>query len=235
MSARPFIISNSIYITTVAFAQLFEGLEIREFDVMYGSTLRRFPVQVSLDTKERLYYQLKHGGFKALEQQDTRLPRISIQLTDINLRIEDYTGKEQERILFRGNDELKRDIQPVPVAMSYTVGIWAKNWTHYAQIVENILPLFDPYATVEVRERNLDIARELQFTLNGLSQGSNFKVTGNDQKIIRGEATFTAKSYMYKVMREVSDEFIEKVYATLIDISTPINSTTISISGQIPI
>jgi hypothetical protein len=235
MSSRPFIISNATYITTLALTQLFEGLEVRQFETRYGNTLRRIPVQVSLDTKERLYYQLKHGGFKELEQQDTRLPRISIQMTDINLRTEDYTGKEQERILFNQDDNLKRDIQPVPISIGYTVGIWAKNFEHYIQIVENIVPLFDPYATVEVKERNLDLAREVQFTMNGLSQGSNFKVTGNDQRIVRGEATFTAKSYMYKVMREIDSEFIQKVFATVIDISTPINSTTVSISGSLPL
>lgn len=233
--ARSFIYGNSTWVTTVAFMQMFDGIEVRNYDERYGSVAERIPVQVSLDTKERIYYQLKHGGFKALEQQDTRLPRISIQINDIGLRTEDYTGKEQKRILFKNDDEVKRDIQPVPITINYTVGIWAKYFEHYAQIIENIVPYFDPYATVEVKERNLDLVRELQYTLTGITQGSNFRVTGNDVKVIRGEMTFDAKSYMYKILNENAYDLILKTYASVIDITTPINSNTVSISGSLPL
>jgi hypothetical protein len=232
---RPFILGESTYVTTLAFMQLFQGIEVRNFKERFGETIRRIPVQVSLDTKERLFYQLKHGGFRAMEQQDTRLPRISVQMNDIALRLEDYTGKEQDRILFRDDDNIKRDIQPVPITITYTVGIWAKYFEHYIQIVENIVPLFDPYATVEVKERQLDIAREIQFNLDGMSNGSTFKVTGDEQRVIRGEANFTAKSIMYKVMNENSYDLITKVYGTLIDISTPVNSMTVGLSGFPPL
>jgi hypothetical protein len=232
---RPYILGESTYVTTLAFMQLFQGIEVRNFAERFGETTRRIPVQVSLDTKERLYYQLKHGGFRAMEQQDTRLPRISIQMNDIALRLEDYTGKGQDRILFRDDDEIKRDIQPVPVNITYTVAIWAKYFEHYIQIVENIVPLFDPYATVEVKERQLDIAREISYTLDGLSNGSTFKVSGDDQRVVRGEANFTAKSIMYKIMNENTYDLITKVYGTLIDIETPVNSMTVGLSGFPPL
>ena len=170
-----------------------------------------------------------------MEQQDTRLPRISIQMNDISLRLEDYTGKEQERILFRDDDSIKRDIQPVPINITDTVGIWAKYFEHYIQIVENIVPLFDPYATVEVKERQLDIAREIQVNIDGISNGSSFKVTGNDQRVVKGEANFTAKSIMYKTMNENTYDLITKVYGSIIDISTPVNSMTVGLSGFPPI
>ena len=232
---RPFIIGESTYVTTLAFMQLFQGIEVRNFAERFGETIRRIPVQVSLDTKEKIFYQLKHGGFRAMEQQDTRLPRISIQMNDISLRLEDYTGKEQERILFRDDDSIKRDIQPVPINITYTVGIWAKYFEHYIQIVENIVPLFDPYATVEVKERQLDIAREIQVNIDGISNGSSFKVTGNDQRVVKGEANFTAKSIMYKTMNENTYDLITKVYGSIIDISTPVNSMTVGLSGFPPI
>ena len=232
---RPFIVGESVYVTTLAFLQLFQGMEVRNFLQRFGETTRRIPVQVSLDTKERLYYQLKHGGFKSLEQQDTRLPRISIQMNDIALRLEDYTGKEQDRILFRDQDDFKRDIQPVPITITYTVGVWAKYFEHYIQLISNIVPMFDPYATVEVKERNLDIAREIQFNLDGISNESNFKVSGDDAKIIRGSATFTAKTVMYKVMNETTYDLITKAYGSVIDIVTPVNSMTVGLSGMPPL
>jgi hypothetical protein len=231
--SRPYIIGESTYVTTLAVMQLFQGIEVRVFKQRYGEVLRRIPVQVSLDTKERIYYQLKTGSFKEMEQQDIRLPRISIQMNDISLRLDDYTGKGQDRILFRNEDEVMRDIQPVPITISYTVGIWAKYFEHYIQIIENIVPLFDPYVTVEVKERNLDIAREIQVTLDGVSNGTNFKVSGNDARVVRGDATFTAKTVMYKTLNKNVYDLILKVYGTLIDITTPVNSMTVALSADI--
>ena len=231
MSHRPFIIGNSTWLTTVAFMQLFNDLEVRNFTTRYGEQYTKaLKVDVTLDMKERIYHKLLHGGHKELEQADTRLPRLSIQIDSINPRPEDYTGKDSPRLLKRSDSGIESDIQPFPVKIDYTVGIWCKKFEHYAQIIENIIPWFDPYVTVGVKERNLDIQRDLKVQLTGVNNTSNFVMTGTDQRIIRGEMTFSVDSWMYKVKKQDGNQ-ITKASILVVDILTPMSSEIITISA----
>lgn len=234
MAVRPFILGNSIYITTLAFMNFFKDLEVRNYGSRYDkdSLTRRMPVQISMDSKERIYYQIKHGGFKSLEQQDIQLPRLSVDITSIDLRTEDYTGKEQSRILFKNESELSRDIQPVPISINYTLGLWTLKYEHYLQLIEQILPCFDPYATAGVKERNYNLEREIKFDLTGHTQGHTFKVSGNEKRIIRGEIAFTASTVIYKFLKEGTSDLINKAFVYTVDIKTPISSEVVVLSGD---
>jgi hypothetical protein len=233
MSHRPFIIGNSTWLTTIAFMQLFNDLEVRNFVYRYDEEYTKaLKVDVTLDMKERIYHKLLHGGHKELEQADTRLPRLSIQIDAISPRQEDYTGKDNKRLLKRGADNsIESDIQPYPVRIDYTVGIWCKKFEHYAQIIENIIPWFDPYVTVGVKERNLNIKRDLKVQLTGVNNNSNFVMQGSDQRIIRGEMNFSVDSWMYKVKKTQTDDIIFKSSILLVDIITPMSSEIITISA----
>ena len=232
MSRRPFIIGNSVWLTTVGFLQLFNDFEVRNYSTRYNEEYTKaLKVDVTLDMKERIYLKLLEGGHAELEQADTRLPRLSVQLDAINPRTEDYTGKDQRRILVRGENYNDKDIQPYPVTIDYTVGIWCKYFEHYAQILENIIPWFDPFTTVSVKERNLGIERELTVKLTGVSQNSNFVMQGTDQRIIRGEMNFSVNSWMYKVRDQNETGRVTMANILVVDIATPITSEIITISA----
>jgi len=236
--ARKFLQSESLWTSTVAFMTLFEDLEVRNYTERFGEEFtRRLKVDVSLATKERVQYKLLAGGHKELEQADTRLPRISIQITNITPDTSRYTGKNVKRTLSRGVDEngknlLTYDIQPFPINIEYSVSIWAKYFEHYAQILENIIPYFDPYVTVGVKERNLNIERELKVELTGVGQSSTFEMAGAAQRLIRGDLNFKVQTVSYKYLNKQSSEIIEKVQAHVIDITSPISSETITICGS---
>jgi len=219
---------------------LFQDIEVRNYTSRYDaiSFNKRLKVDVSLDTKERIQYKLLAGGHKALEQADTRLPRISIQISNILPDIGRYTGKNVKRNLktnitgVPGSNDVTYDFQPVPIKIEYLVSIWCKYFEHYSQIIENIIPWFDPYITVGVKERNFGIERELKVSLGSVSQSSTFEMEGAQTRIIRGEMAFSVDTQAYKSMDENYKGLIEKTEVHIIDIVTPISSETISISAD---
>ena len=238
--ARPFVIGNSIWISTVAFSQLFEDIEVRNYSSRYDSSSlqRRLTVDVSLDTKERIYHKLTAGGHAKLEQADTRLPRISIQISGITPDTTRYAGKNVKRNLVKnftgvnGENNISYDLQPFPIKIEYSVGIWTKYFEHYAQILENIIPWFDPYLTVGVKERNFGIERELKVSLTSVGQNSVFEMEGAQTRIVRGELLFTVDTFAYKTLSEEFSTLIEVAETHVIDIVTPISSETISVSAD---
>jgi hypothetical protein len=230
---RPFIVGNSLWVTTVGFMQLFQDLEVRNYQERYDPNFdRRLKVDVSLDMKERIQYKLLAGGHKELEQADTRLPRISIQMVNIQPDLQRYNGKGFKRTLKRQQDGLVYDIQPFPINIEYSVSIWAKYFEHYAQLLENIIPWFDPYVTVGVKERNFGIERELRVKLDSVGQSSTFELEGGAARIIRGDMTFTVETFAYKTQTDITEGIIYEVNVPIVDIVTPLSSETISISGS---
>lgn len=228
MSKRPFIRGNSIWVTTVAFMNLFNDLEVRNYTERYGNGYdRRLKVDVSLDTKERLQHKLLAGGHKKLEQSDTRLPRISIQIANITPDRARYTGKNFKRTIAQNGTDIVTDIQPYPVKVEYTVSIWAKYFEHYAQILENVIPWFDSYLTVGVKERNFGIERELKVNLNDVGQNSTFELEGSQARLVRGDMSFTVETQMYKVLNDNDSDVIHKATTVLVEMINPISSETI--------
>lgn len=240
--SRPIICSNSIWITTTAFTQLFTGMKVRRIDEntgRYGEANADIPVDISLDTKERIYYQLKYGGYKKMEQADTRLPRIGIQIQAINPAIDRYTGKMRGRRLKINNTYDQNgvisnrdsffDIQPVPCDITYLVTVWCQNVEYWTQIMENIIPWYDSYMLVGVKERNLNIEREIKVTLESVSPNFSFAMNSTtDKRIVRGELTFKCETVMYK-LQNTGGNVIEKVFVDIIDVTSPITSETITI------
>ena len=242
--ARPHIVGNSLKVTTMAFSQLFRDMYVYNYDDTTGKPLIRIPVNVGLDTKESIYTYLKMGGsHKKIDQKDTLLPRIGIQISSMTPDMSRQSGKGQTRTLYKslsnndqiGNrmvDKLKKDIQPVPLNITYTVSIWCKYIDHWAQIQENILPFFDPYCTVGVRERDLGIEREIPVKLESVTPNMSFEVGNNsNQRLIRSEMEFTCETVIYKHMSEKLEGIINQVYVWTIDVDSPFSSTTMSLSG----
>ena len=83
-----------------------------------------------------------------------------------------------------------------------------------------------------VKERNFGIERELKVALTAVGQNHTFEMEGQQNRIIRGDLSFSVQTVAYKTLNENFKDIIEKVEVHVIDIVTPINSETISISAD---
>ena len=128
-----------------------------------------------------------------------------------------------------------QDLQPVPFNVGYTVSVWCKYVDHWAQLMENILPYFDSYTMVGVKERELGIQREIKVTLDSVTPNNSFAMGNNDnaQRIIRSELNFTCETVLYKYMQKDTegDGLIKNIWIWNVDVETPFSSQTIHISG----
>ena len=242
--SRPFIFDNAIWLTTAVFMKLFNDLEVRNLNSRGSDSYnKRLKVDVSLDTKERVQYKLLAGGHYELEQKDTLLPRIGVQLASIVPDVERYAGKNTKRTFKSditeqpGDVPIKSsttyDVQPFPIKITYTVSIWAKYMEHYTQLLTNILPVFDPYMIVSVKERFFNIERELKVSLIDAGQSHTFEMEGGAARIVRGDMTFDVETVAYKFLNRDVNSLILQTDIHIIDIVTPISSETVSISAEI--
>ena len=130
------------------------------------------------------------------------LPRLGFEMTGITY---DPTRKLNRVQKFRkvktsSNDADKLDTQymPVPYNINFTLYAMAKNSDDALQIVEQILPFFQPDYTLTINDMaDMGIKRDVPIILNDVSYEDNYQGDFTERRAIIYTLGFTAKFYLY--------------------------------------
>ena len=111
----------------------------------------------------------------------------------------------------KSSDKNKLDVQymPVPYNLDFTLYVMAKNSDDALQIVEQILPYFQPDYTITINDMSdMGIKRDVPIILSSVSYEDNYQGDFAERRAIIYTMTFTAKFYLYTV---TSDKVIKTV------------------------
>jgi hypothetical protein len=109
---------------------------------------------------------------------------------------------------------------PVPYNLDFEVAIISKNNDDAVQILEQILPFFQPHFSITINMVNeTDEKRDIPILLNNVSIQDEYEGDFRVRRTIIYTLTFTAKSYIYGPV--TTSEVIKKVN---VDIGTAINA-----------
>jgi len=87
---------------------------------------------------------------------------------------------------------------PVPYNINFTLYAMAKNSDDALQIVEQILPFFQPDYTLTINDMaDMGIKRDVPIILNDVSYEDNYQGDFTERRAIIYTLTFTAKFYLY--------------------------------------
>ena len=87
---------------------------------------------------------------------------------------------------------------PVPYNMNFELFVMAKNSDDGIQIVEQILPYFQPEYTVSIKEvPEMDIVRDVPVVLNSIAYEDSYEGDFQTRRAIIYTFSFIAKSYVY--------------------------------------
>lgn len=91
------------------------------------------------------------------------------------------------------------DAQPTPWNYMWTLSIRTDSISDYSQIIENVLPYFNPKLYLRVKEFSfLNIERTLPVILNDAMPDFTDELDKQNMRQINGTITFTIEGYMYK-------------------------------------
>ena len=99
-----------------------------------------------------------------------------------------------------GDDSGKLDTQymPVPYNIEFTLYAMAKNSDDALQIVEQILPYFQPDYTLTINDMaDMGIKRDVPIILNDVSYEDNYQGDFTERRAIIYTLAFTSKFYLY--------------------------------------
>lgn len=204
--------------TVIAFGTLFNNIQIRHNDDNDN------PVSV---LKVPLAYGPIQKFLARIEQNASgdrkialTLPRMSFEMTSIDY---DPTRKGSVIQTFKASKvedgkAVNKVFMPVPYNIGFELNILGKLQDDVLQIIEQILPYFQPSFNVTVNLiPEIGEKRDIPIILNRIGFRDDYEDNFNTRRLLYYTLNFTAKTYLFNEVPEDSQGLIKKVqvdYAT---------------------
>ena len=142
------------------------------------------------------------------------LPRLGFEIQNLSYDPARKLNRVQKfkKVKSSSDDSNKLDSQfmPVPYNLDMELYAMAKNSDDALQIVEQVLPFFQPDYTLTINDMaDMGIKRDIPIILNSISYEDSYRGDFNERRAIIYTLTFTAKFYLYGPV--VSSKVIKQV------------------------
>jgi len=140
------------------------------------------------------------------------LPRMSFEHNSISY---DSTRKTTVTQTFKAVDEnnkIKKVFMPVPYNIGFELNILSKLNDDALQIVEQILPYFQPSFNITIDLVNsIGEKRDIPIVLDNISFQDDYEGDFSTRRVLIYTLTFTAKTYLFGSIANTTDGLIKKV------------------------
>ena len=184
--------------TIVAFGTLFNDIHIIRKDAS-GKEQQSLKVPLAYGPKQKFLVRLRDDADLSNATALT-LPRIGFELNGIEYDPERKLNKLAKVKKLKGTKgtQMESVYSPVPYNVNFELFVMSKNSDDGVQIIEQILPYFQPEYTVTLRAvDSLDIKRDVPIILTGTGYEDTYDGDFITRRAIIYTLSFTAKTYMY--------------------------------------
>ena len=188
--------------TVIAFGTIFNNINIKRLDSS-GNPLQTLRVPLSYAPKEKFIARLDQQS--SLTGSDSSvaitLPRMAFDITGYSYDASRKLNKNQRIGVVTTNadtSKLNAQYSPVPYDVSIELNVFTANSDDGLQIIEQILPYFQPdYTVTMIENRTMDTKRDIPFVLENVNYEDSYTGDLTSTRRITYSLTFTAKIYLY--------------------------------------
>ena len=185
----------------IAFGSLFNDIFITRRNSA-GTEVQSMKVPLAYGPKQKFMVRL--DADPNLDQKVAiTLPRIGFEIAGL-----DYDpSRKLNRIMKRKKvsadadkklQQMSTQYSPVPYNLNFELFVMTKNSDDGIQIVEQILPFFQPEYTVTINEvPEMDIVRDVPMVLNSIGYEDTYTGSFTERRAIIYTFNFVAKAYVY--------------------------------------
>ena len=214
--------NETIRKTVIAFGTLFNNISIKKF-ASDGKAVSMVKVPIAYGPMQRFLARIEQQqGFD--DNVALTLPRISFELTSYTY---DVARKASPITKFFAKSPTskvkhKKMFLPVPYDVGFRLSFATKLQDDALQIVEQILPFFQPSYNVTVNMlEGIEEKRDIPFTLRNISFSDEYEGDFSTRRFIQYDLDFVAKTYFYQEVPTDEGGIIKKVQ---VDYSTNIRA-----------
>ena len=186
---------------TIGFGQIFNNIQIKRKDDT-GKVIQTIRVPLAYGPKEKFIVRLEQQA----NLQDDRavsitLPRLGFEITGLSYDPTRKLTRIQKFKQVKSNKDgkvLDFNYTPVPYNISYNLFSFTASAEAGLQIIEQILPFFQPDFTVTINAiPTLNIKRDIPIILNSVNYEDTYSGDFTTRRAVIYTLNFTAKTYLF--------------------------------------
>jgi hypothetical protein len=201
------------------FGTLFNDIKVQRVDGS-GKILETNKVPLAYGPKQKFISRVQGQASLTDPKMAIKLPRMAFEISSIDYDTSSKLNKQIRDAYPHPDDSYKRRYLRTfaPYNVGFSLSILAKNMDEGLQIVEQILPLFQPDYTVTIIENN-DVSRktDIPFVLNSVDLAEDYEGDFASRRSIIYTLEFTTKLRFYHGISEGA--IIKHVDVNMIDTS----------------
>ncbi len=189
---------ESIRKVIVAFGTTFNNIQLVRKD-NDGNIKQSMKVPLAYGPRQKWLVRLNEDADLSKTVAVT-LPRIGFEIQTLSYDSSRKLNRVQKFKKVKGANSNRLDTQfmPVPYNLSIQLYIMAKQSDDALQIVEQILPFFQPDYTLTINDMtDMGIKRDVPIILNDISYEDNYQGDFETRRALIYTLDFTAKFYLY--------------------------------------
>ena len=200
----------------IAFGTMFNDIQLVRKDNS-GNIMQTMKVPLAYGPRQKFLVRLREDA-DLTKQVALTLPRIGFEIQNLAYDPSRKLNRVQRFKTVKGSTEKQLDTQymPVPYKLDIELYIMAKQSDDALQIVEQILPYFQPDYTITLADMGGGTARDVPVVLNSIGYEDDYEGDFVARRALFYTLTFSAKFYLYgpvsssKVIKTVQvDQFAD--------------------------
>lgn len=200
----------------VLLGDLFSHVQIARWREDTG--LKYIKVPITYASKEKFLSQLgKWTAIQSTENKakiETVLPRMNLHLVDMQYNAMYKTSQLNRTKSYKTPSKITSQYNPTPIKMIFELGIYTRNQDDMYQIIEQIVPYFQPHfntTITELYDKDTSFNRDVRIVLQSFSQDEAVDGDNIARRRLEWSLMFEVNGWLYPPVAEVDGE-IRTIY-----------------------
>ena len=190
--------NETIRKVVIAFGTMFNDIHLVRKDNS-GTIIQTMKVPLAYGPRQKFLVRLREDA-DLTKQVAVTLPRIGFEITGLSYDPARKLNRVQKFRKVKGDNNKQLDTQymPVPYNVDFDLYILSKQSDDALQIVEQILPYFQPDYTVTIKDNiEMGTKRDVPIVLNSVTYEDDYEGDFTSRRSIIYSLSFTTKFYLY--------------------------------------
>ena len=178
------------------FGTLFNNINVQHKDSA-GNVINNVKVPLSYGPKQKFLTRLFEEPDLNAPEVAIRLPRMSFEIT--SFQYDTSVKLNKMNTIAKPNPFGQNTIRnPVPYILTFQLTVYAKNQDDALQIVEQIIPYFNPEYVITIKEiPSLNISRDIPVVLQSVTYSDDYEGDFSSRRVLQYTLDFSMKTFFY--------------------------------------
>jgi hypothetical protein len=192
----------------IQFLDIFNEIRIARYE-SDGATVRGYlKVPLKFAPKAKTWYWIHERKY------DEILPIMSATMQSCEFAADRVVNKDAKIIKTTGGSSVSRFLNPVPYNFGFQLSIWALFMVDIDQILEQILPFFEPQAFTQINIPELDATVDVKVVFQSCTPDVNFEMDDVSRRVLLWNLDFAVQGYIFRPITDsgIAEEIIINYY-----------------------